>query len=162
MRRPSERTTVFVCQSNWHLTRFSSLHLLPLLSVFSPFLSLRLYHFVLCQFPSTPHPLSLYPFHLGFLFFKIFFSLFSSWYLQTLRQQSLQWRWSPLWKRLPSLRPLLRPSHPHLQRGPGASGTPDRPPSSKQSNTIWNIYCTVYLPKRGHHHKAKKTFTPVL
>lgn len=65
-----------------------------------------------------------------------------SWCLRRLPLQSLQLRWCPLWKQPPSLHHLHRPCHPHPQRGQGASGTPDHPPSSKQS-TVVLIYSTV-------------------
>lgn len=61
--------------------------------------------------------------------------LFFSLYLQTLPQQSPPWLWCPLWKRWPSLRPLLRLSRPRLQREPGASETPDLPLFSKNTHT---------------------------
>lgn len=65
-----------------------------------------------------------------------------SWFLLTRRRQILRWRWCPQWKRRPSLHPLLRPSHPHLQKGPGASGTPGRPPSSKPCTLTHVTSCT--------------------
>lgn len=142
LRRPSEKTTVFVCQSNWHLTRFSCSPFVPLVLSLSPPPTLS----SICIACSVPISLHLHIFFATSLFlsFNLFFFFSSfSWCPQTLQQQSLRWQWSPLWKRQPSLRPLLRPSHRHLQRGPGASGTPDHPPSSKHSTAQPLIWFTV-------------------
>lgn len=162
LRHPPEKGAVFVCQSNWHLTCFVFFSVYPPPPSFSFHSSRFLTH-------SSPYPLSIcttfvpislhstdfvsFFFHSFSLILSLnlrFFPPFFSWYLQTLQQQSLRLRWSPLWKRQPSLRPLLRPSHLHLQRGLGASETPDHPPSSKQSTLTHLIYCALYLPEEGH------------
>lgn len=94
-----------------------------------------------------------------------FFLLSFSWCPQTLLQQSLQWQWFLLWKRRPSLHPLLHPYHHHLQRGQGALGTPDHPPSSKQNIHLNNLVHSVYAWRKSFffiytHENVTLSFVP--
>lgn len=74
LRRPSEKTTVFVCQSNWHLTRFSCSPFVPLVFSLSPPPTLS----SICIACSVPISLHLHIFFATSLFlsFNLFFFFF--------------------------------------------------------------------------------------
>lgn len=151
LRRPSEKTTVFVCQSNWHLTRFSSSPFVPLVFSLSPLPTLSSIC-IACSVPISLHlHIFLWPLCFSLLICFFFFHL-SVGVLRHSSSRASGGSGPPCGNADPAFAPSSAPPTATCREDRGHRGlqTTLLPVSTAQHSTTSHlIYSSTYLPEEG-------------